>query len=290
MALEKRRACNWLNPTKIFFGLLVLFFLGGLYFSSTLWAESKNFSSKKNKVEETVLIERPLAHPKVGERLVFKVSWMGIPVGFGSLEVKERTTTHGRAAYHVVALAGTNEFLSKIYPVHDEIHSIFDAEDFRSFEFSKTLKEGRYRADEKIVFDHAAKKGHYESFLNKGKKTVEITTGSKDLVSAFYWFRSQAVNVGDSLKTSVSSQEKEWHTEFWVLKTETKILRSQGAFQTLVVEPKTQLKGILYDRGQAWIHFTADQKRIPVWITLKTPFGPVVGVLEDAKKTLESRG
>lgn len=263
--------------SKIILFSIVLTFLAC---STPTTAATQNFSSEKAGPEVAVSIHAPLDRPRVGEKLKFAVSWMGIPVGYGSLEVKEKLIVNGREAYHVVALAGTNEFLSKLYPVHDEIHSIFDAEDFRSYKFTKTLKEGRYRADEKIIFDHAAKKGHYESFLNKGKKTVDITQGTMDLVSAFYWFRSQSVKVGDQAKTTVASEEKAWRTEFWVLKLQKKIIRNKGAYHTLVVEPKTRLKGILYDRGQAWVYFTVDETRTPIWITLKTPFGPVVGVLK----------
>ena len=265
------------------FSKIILLSIALIFLTSSTQAPAaiQNFSSRKGGLEGPVSVEVPLGRPSMGEKLVFAVSWMGIPVGYGSLEVKEKLTVNGREAYHVVALAGTNDFLSKLYPVHDEIHSIFDAEDFRSYEYRKTLKEGRYRAEEKIVFDHAAKKGQYESALNQSKKTVDIPEGTKDLVSAFYWFRSQTVRVGDHAKTSVSSEEKEWRTEFWVLRSETKVIRNHGTFQTLVVEPKTRLKGILYDRGQAWLYFTTDKTRTPLWITLKTPFGPVVGVLEN---------
>ncbi len=267
-----------MNFSKKIIFLFALTYLAG---SAQAPAATQNFSSQKAAPEGSVSIEVPLDRPTVGEKLVFAVSWMGIPVGTGSLEVKEKSILNGRETYHVVALAETNEFLSKLYPVHDEIHSTFDAEDYRSYEFSKTLKEGRYRAEEKIVFDHAAKKGRYESFLNKDKKTVDITQGTMDLLSAFYWFRSQSVKVGGRAETSVSSEEKDWRTEFRVLRAEIKIIRNHGAFWTLVVEPKTGLKGILYDRGQAWVYFTTSAARIPIWITLKTPFGPVVGVLEN---------
>ncbi len=279
-----------MTPRKFSLIAVLSFVLSGLFFVFGARAESQNFSSKKSKVSEAIHLEKPMEHPRVGEKLVFAVSWMGIPVGFGSLEVKEKVLIHGREAYHVIALAGTNDFLSSLYPLRDEIHSFFDAEDFRSLEFRKTLKEGRYRADEKIVFDHAVQKGTYESFVNKGKKEIEISEGAKDIVSAFYWFRSQSVAVGDKVSTLINSEEKDWQAEFRVLKAETKTFRNRGTVPTILVEPDTRLKGILYDRGRAWVNFSADKKRTPVWITLKTPFGPVVGVLESPKKWDESGG
>jgi hypothetical protein len=50
---------------------------------------------------------------------------------------------------------------------------------------------------------------------------------------------------------------------------------------TIVVEPRTLLRGILYARGRAWVHFSTDRRRVPVLIRFQTPFGPVTGVLRE---------
>lgn len=245
--------------------------------AAPLGAESKNFSSKKNNPVPS--LQAPLGNLTVGERLVFDVSWMGIPVGVGTLVVKEKTNLRGREAYHVIATAKTNDFLSKIYPIYDEVHSWIDAEKFRSLEFKKELKEGRYRAEERMIYDYQAKKIFYESLLNKSKKEFELAADVQDFLSAFYWFRTQAVEAGKSLYTVVNSEEQNWDLELKVLRVEVKELKGRRVIPALVVEPKTRLKGMLYDRGKAWVYFSADQKRLPIWVTLKTPFGPVVGVL-----------
>ena len=243
-----------------------------------LSARSNDFSGRHP--ERPAVIEDPRKSLEVGERLVFEVFWMGVPVGEGTLEVKEKVRVHGRPAFHLVAVARTNDFLSKIYPVYDEVHSYLDAERFYSLEFRKNVREGRYRADERIIFDHGKKKGFYESFRNHGKKEIELVPGAQDLLSAFYWFRLQPVTVGKSVKAVVSSDEKNWDLELEVQGWETKELRGGEIIPTFVVEPKTRLKGILYRRGRAWVNFSCDSARRPIWITLKTPFGPVVGVLK----------
>jgi len=248
-----------------------------LLFPSPVPAVTQNFGVK---IRQPVPIEEPLPALAVGERLTFDVFWMGIPVGIGTLEVKEKVDVRGRQAFHVVATAKTNDFLSAIYPVEDQVHSFIDAERFCSLEFRKTLKEGRYRADESIVYDYAAKKGFYESLHNNSKKEFDIGDCAHDILSVFYWFRLQpGVEVGKSLRSAVNSEEKNWDLEFKVLKRETKELRGGVVIETLQVEPKTRYKGILYDRGRAWVYFSVDKARQPVWITIKTPFGPVAGVL-----------
>lgn len=253
--------------------LLVLILISSDGFSAT------NFVAK-SAPETTPAIATPTRELEVGEGLHYDVYWMGVRVGLGTLEVKEKIRIEGREAVHVVATAETNEFLSKIYPVRDEVHSFIDSETGESLEFRKTLREGRYRADERVRYDARVKKGYYESFHNGSKKEIDIPGPVHDILSVFYWFRRQPLRVGESLHAVVNSEEKNWDMELCVLGQEVKELRGMGSLWTFVVEPKTKLKGILYKRGRAWVHYTCDQKRVPVLVTLKTPFGPVIGVLK----------
>src|SRR5207244_1042216 len=108
---------------------------------------------------EPAVMEKPLSALPLGEKLRFEVSWMGVNVGFGEIEIKEKTIVGGREAYHVVATARTNDFLSRLYPVIDEAHSWIDAKTFYSLKFRKILNEGRYRADEEVEFFPDRKKG-----------------------------------------------------------------------------------------------------------------------------------
>ncbi|HTL70303.1 MAG TPA: DUF3108 domain-containing protein [Candidatus Eisenbacteria bacterium] len=246
-----------------------------------LAAPKTNFSGRASAAAPAGPIEAPASSPVLGESLLYDVFWMGVHIGYGRLEVREMVQKNGRRTYHAVAVAETNEFLSKLYPVHDEIHSWIDAEHFHSLEFRKTLSEARYRADEAVRFDYAAKKGFYESFLNKGTKEIDIPVPVHDLISAFYWFRLQPIEVGKSVKTLVSSEEKTWDLELKVLKRESQELRGKGVLDTVLVEPKTRLKGALYARGRAWVSFTADRRRLPVRILLQTPYGRITGILRD---------
>jgi len=240
---------------------------------------SQNFSSKDAIKKKSVVMDAPLNVFEMSEPLIFDVSWMGIPVGFGSLQVKEKVKIQGRDAFHVVVIAQTNGFLSQLYPVVDEMHSFIDAQEFYSLEFRKNLKEGQYRADEVIRYDHQKRKGFSESLLNHTKKEIDIPAKVHDPLSAFFWFRQQTWEVGRSLHTVVNSEQQNWDLELNVLRTETKELRGGRVIKTVVIEPKTRLRGVIYNRGRAWVYFSADSKRRPIWVSLKTPFGPIVGVL-----------
>ncbi len=242
------------------------------------FAATTNFAAKRERKE--VAIEKPLSTLTVGEKLVFGVYWMGIYVGDGTLEVKEKVIVRGREAFHVVATAKTNDFLTKIYPIYDELHSFIDAEKFCSLEFRRNVREGRYRADETVIYDYEKKKAFYESALNKSKKEADLPAEVHDPLSAFYWFRLQEIKSKDSLRTVVNSREKNVDLEIQILGQQTKELKGKRVIETVLVEPKTRYKDVLADRGRAWVYFGVDSRRVPVWITIKSPFGTVNGVLK----------
>ena len=239
---------------------------------------ANDFSGKK--AQSLAPLVAPSQNFPTGERLAYEVSWMGVPVGIGTLEVKETVELNGRKAFHLLAVAETNEFLSKLYPVHDEVHSWVDAETFQSLQFQKKVSEGFYRADEVTRYDAVQKKGHYESLKNGTKKEFDIHVPVHDIISAFYWTRRQELLPGKTVKTIVNSDEKDWDLEIQVLRREMKEMRGQGVIDTILIEPKTRLKGILEKRGRVWIHLKNDPSRTPLLITFKTPFGPIVGVLK----------
>ena len=262
------------------FGFLILSFI---VISTSCLHAANNFSSSANAAAIEPIMT-PLKVPELGEHLAYEVFWMGVPVGLGELWVKEKVNIHGREALHVVAVAETNKFLSKIYFVHDEVHSWIDLETFQSLQFQKKVSEGRYRADEFIQYDAEKKKGYYQSLKNGSKKEFDIALPVQDILSVFYWARRQSLQPGKSFKTVVNSDEKDWSLEIDVIRREAKELRGQGVFDTILIEPKTRLKGVLEKRGRVWIHLKNDPSRTPIWIIFKTPFGPVVGVIKQAFK------
>ena len=240
-----------------------------------------NFSSKsRSAAVHSKEIVPPSQEIPLGEHLSYEVSWMGVNVGMGELFVKEKTVFNGRNAYHIVAVAKTNEFLSKIYPVRDEVHSWVDIETLQSLGSQKKVSEGFYRADERVTYDEVSRKGHYESLRSGEKKVFDISVPVHDALSAFYWARRQPMAPGNALKTTLNNGEKDYALEIDVLRREQKEVRGRGVHDTFLIEPKSRYQGILDKRGKVWVHLLNEPARTPLMFTLRTPFGPIVGVLQ----------
>ena len=242
-------------------------------------------SSTEGASESSLSAPASLAQPtrqiRVGERLSFHGRWFGIPVGTGWIEVKELTSVAGRPAYHIEAQGHSNALLSTFYPIHDVIHSYLDAATFQPLRFEKYQREGHYRAEEIVTFDYARGVGTYRSLLNHSVKEIPISSDTHDIISAFYWLRMQPGDPQQSLHLNIYSDEKVYQTELKPLRVVgLEILRK--TFRCLVVEPVAAFRGIFVRRGRMWVYVSADEYRLPLFVKIATPWGPMTGVLDPA--------
>jgi hypothetical protein len=217
---------------------------------------------------------------RVGERLAFQGRWMGLPVGYGWIEVTEMTTVQGRPAYHIEAHGRSNNVISSFYPIHDVIHSYLDAETLKPLRFEKKQREGGYRSDEVVEFDHAKRNAHYRSLLNGSEKDVPLPEEFQDLISALYWFRSQPLEPGKTITVNFYTDEKIYETEIEVKERVLLELLKRGTFECFLVEPKARFKGLLVKRGRIWAYLTADQRRLPLLVKATTPWGQMSAILD----------
>jgi len=240
--------------------------------------------------EQPITIASPRPTLQVGERLQYHARWMGIPVGEGSVEVKEIVTLNDRQAFHIVGEAHSNRWLSRFYPLKDIVHSYVDVEALHPLRFEKSQREGHYRSEEVVTFDHTAQIATYESLINRAIKEhlgeaikqIPIPVHIQDPLSVFYALRLRPLEVGTSLNVDVYSDEKSYRMEVQVLDTRRLELRRRGVFDVITLEPIATFKGLLVERGRVVVYLTADEWRIPLAIYIWTPWGLVTGVIERA--------
>lgn len=193
----------------------------------------------------------------LGERLVYHMSWLGVPIGTAELWAKEKMTVNGKEVFHVVGLMQTNKFLSAIYPIHNEIHSWIDADTLTSVKFEKKISEGPRQAHE----------------------IMEFTEPVHDVISGFYWVRRQPLTPGQSFRTVIIADRQKWALEVVVLKQRSLKFRGWGRVDTLLVEPTSRVEGSSEKRGKSLMDLSADASKTPLRVTYKAPFGRMIGLL-----------
>lgn len=235
----------------------------------------KKYSILKVPKDTQIEIKTPRKELRVGEKLTYKVEWMGMRVAIVTLSVKEITKKNKHDVYHIHATINTTPVLSKLYKVEDEASTYMDKNDLYPVRFEKIQREGSYRADEYIDFDQKKGKAYYVSRLNGTKKEFDIPKKVHDVLSVLYYFRLQDIKAQESLFTNIIMDEKNYLLEAKIHKKGFVKIKNVGEWKAFMVEPLPWFHGKVKRKAKATIWFSADEARIPLLI--KTSPIPFVG-------------
>lgn len=206
----------------------------------------------------------------VGERLEFSVGYGVIKAGTAVMEIPEITKLDGRKCYHIVSTARSNKFFSVFFKVDDRVESFMDIYGLYSLRYDKHLREGKFRADVSMVFDQANNLAIY----NAGKDTFEVAEYVQDVLSAFYFVRTQELIVGRSIFVDNHTDRKNYPLEVKVMRKE-KVKVEAGEFDCLVVKPILQTPGIFEQKGSLTVWLTDDEVKMPVLMKSKVMIGSI---------------
>lgn len=220
---------------------------------------------------------------KLGEYFQFSIDWNGLNGGSSLMQVQNIQTVDGRRCYRVVTKAESNSFVSRFYKVRDRAESSVDAESLFSRRFVKRLREGGYKKDIDVRFDHETGKARYSN-----GKEYDVAAGIHDVLSAFYYVRTKPLPDGATLIVPTHDNEKSYEMEVQVLRRE-KAEVPAGKFSCVVVEPKLKSEGIFKSKGSILVWLTDDDRRIPVMVKSKVPVGSISVRLTDYRLAFEGR-
>jgi len=212
-----------------------------------------------------------------GERLNFVIRYGPIVAGYSTMSIPEVVTINGREVYKVVTEAKSSGFFSAFYKVRDRVESYIDKNGLFSWRFEKHLREGKYRADKFVQYDQI----NGWAVTNKND-SMRIPPCVQDILSSFYYVRTQKLEVGKSIFIDNHSDNKLYPLEIKVHKKET-IKVKAGKFDCVVVEPILRASGLFKSKGRLLIWLTDDDRKIPVQMKSKI----VVGYITAELKSME---
>jgi hypothetical protein len=213
---------------------------------------------------------------KIPEKLVYSLSWTGIPVGTASQEIWDEGTTR-----RIISRAHSNDWLSTFFPVDDFTESTltrtgsFPGEPRR---FRMLFKEGRHTRDREITFFPAARVARFHDRLGGEETIVPIERDTLDIYSSFYYVRYQLLEPGKSIYINLLDGKKQHRIEVRALQRE-RVTVPAGEFDTIKVEPMVKAEGVFEGKRGAYIWLTDDARRIPVKAQTKVKVGSVTAVL-----------
>jgi len=216
------------------------------------------------------------AEPKIPEKLIFSLSWTGIPVGVATQEIVDEGEVR-----KIFSTARSNDWLATFFPVDDRTESLLEKSgEFpgRSRNIKMLFKEGTRVRDREITFNPATKTAHFFDRKKNEHKNIPIEADTFDIYSSFYYVRHQRLEPGKSIYINVLDSKKLHRIEVRVLRRE-RVKVPAGEFNTIVIEPLVKPVGVFEGKRGAYIWLSDDSRRIPVKAQTKVTVGSVTAVL-----------
>ncbi len=224
----------------------------------------------------------------LGEILKFKIRYGFIKAGYAEMKVLSVEESYNRKYYHIQTTARSASGFDWFYKVRDEVNVFLDYDRLYPLRFEKKLREGSYKADLFVDYNHIDSTANvefirYNKDMNIRKRkiqTIKIPPYVNDILSAFYLIRNQDLNVGRPVYLTTNEKDKVYDLEIQVYKKE--ILKVEaGKFNTIKVEPLLQGEGIFKSKGRLTIWLSDDQHKIPVQMTTEIIVGNITTELTD---------
>ena len=227
---------------------------------------------------------RPLPFAPV-ETLTYNLTWSVFAAGQLVTTLSQSGGSAGDP-YEIKAVARSRGFVSLLYQVHDEFHSVFDPTNLCSLRISKSIQEGRRHKETRIVFDSQRKLAIFDErdLARPGDPPKHVETETPgcvaDLVTAFYYLRAQPMQVGQQILVQVNDGNQTSEVTGLVQARE-EIQTPLGRRFAFRVEP-TVFGGLYKRKGRMQIWFSDDPQRLPLRIKAVISVGTIVGELTSA--------
>jgi len=152
----------------------------------------------------------------VGESLTYDVSWSSfVTAGTAVTTVKEKQTSGGSVAYHLVADGQTTALLQALYTLHYTMETWLDGFTLLPQRATASSEEGRRRRVRTTIFDRPARRARYEIHTSTVVKTdVVIEPDEQDALSAIYVLRTLALKPGAAVTMPVTDDGAIYRVRF----------------------------------------------------------------------------
>ena len=177
--------------------------------------------------------------------------------------------------------AVTKGILLKLFKINfrQHIESTVEPTSFSVLQTTKLDEQGKRKRTSEAIFDQSARKVVWtERDPNDPAReprvvTSEMSGAVQDIASAFYYLRTQPLEVGKSFEILVSDSGRVYSIPVTV--TERKKMKTVlGQVQTLKIEPEIFGENrLVYGKGKLAIWFTDDARRIPVRARINNEMG-----------------
>jgi hypothetical protein len=211
-----------------------------------------------------------LIYFSVGERLEYTATFSFLNLGSMTLEIEDTIMYNNTDCYHLSSILSSNQNLRFLFSLNDTIQVYARRNDLLPLFYEKKMHEGDYHNHSKIYFSHDDLSVMYDD-----STTLELLHESRDMLTFWYYLRTIPLTVGNTITLHIHESQNNYEVNCFVSKKET-ITTPIGGFNTILVEPRTEEKGMFSSKGGMQIWYSDDDMRYPVQIKTKMNFGSIL--------------
>jgi hypothetical protein len=204
----------------------------------------------------------------VKQTLTYGVDWRVFPAGTATFHLEQAGEMQ-----HVVATGESMGAVNLLFRVNDRFESYFNRTTGCSSNFSKQLQEGRRQITSTLKFMPTEQVLDEKNLVSGTSKHLSspIPACVTDLMSAIFYGGSQPLQPGSSFRMPVADAMRVVDV---TMKAEAReqITTLAGTFQTIRVQPVADA-GVVKNRGNIWIWYTDDNRRLPVQMRARLFWG-----------------
>ena len=218
----------------------------------------------------------PLLPPAVGfsfpakETLTYAVDWRVFPAGVATFHLEQ-----AGGLQHITATGQSIGAVNLLFRVNDWFESYLNRQTGCSTIFNKRLQEGRRQITSSLRFVSGKQIFDEKNLVTKitQHKEAPIPPCVTDLMSAIFYGASRPIQPGQSFQMPVADSMRVVDV---TMKSEAHepVTTAAGTFQTIRVQPSAAA-GVVKNRGNIWIWYTDDQRRIPVQMRARLFWGTI---------------
>jgi hypothetical protein len=207
-----------------------------------------------------------------GESIEFRVHYGWVTAGYGSVKILPyMEKINGRSVYHVIGRGKSASSFDWFFKVQDEYHSYIDAEALAPLKYTKDQHEGSYKDDDKVIFNHEAKK------VNSTKGTFNMPEYTQDVISLLYYARSFPVKqaaIGTVFPVTFYLDKKIYNIGLKVIGREV-IETDLGKFKAIKIRPQVVADRVFKDENAMTLWVTDDDNLLPLRIQAELAVGSI---------------
>jgi Protein of unknown function (DUF3108) len=228
-----------------------------------------------------------LAYP-IGEKFTYVVSWKVFDAGIATLSLADRFHFQNEELYRITATVRSTGIVSSLFKVVDFFESHMSVGELCSRGIVKNIQEGRRQRTTALSFDNKKRQARMEDIdLNRPELPPKhsespIPACVQDVVSAFYFVRSQDLKVGETLRFPINDGGKTYDVDVEVQAVES-VKTPAGVFQAFRLEPKV-FGGLFRNKGRLFVWLTNNSEKTPVMLKARIAIGTITASLTNSER------